>query len=175
MLRDAVCLCKAFFGVVTGGDAGEGLDLCGTFEYAVCAGNSCGGGTISDATFTHDKSTDGFAIDTVGVYNHVYTIAVVRIQRYTKLRMDRTTSRTRGWAAVTLATRTPIRHSRICTMASGGRARGAAFTVDMDVTVDTVYRLQMLFQEKGCQRGWDITVEGTVIAENISPLRDPGR
>ena len=47
---------------------------------------------------------------------------------------------------------------------------GAAFTVDMDVTVDTVYRLQMIFQEKGWQRGWDITVEGTVIAENISPF-----
>ena len=52
-------------GTFTGGDVGEGLDLDGTFLYAIDAGwdgtVDAGGGTIRDATFT-DNSTPGSVV-----------------------------------------------------------------------------------------------------------------
>jgi hypothetical protein len=137
---------NAFFGIVTGGDDGEGLDMCGTFTYAVCIGlGVCGGQTVRDASFTNDDSTDGFAI----VATYLLTT----------------------WGAASTFGDTDD-DAALIELHAGIRwsGKGETFTVDMDVVPDTPYRLQMLFQEKCCQRGWDVEVEGILIAENISPV-----
>ena len=39
----------------------------------------------------------------------------------------------------------------------------------MEVEAGKSYRVQLLFQEKGWQRGFDVLAEGILIAENVAP------
>jgi hypothetical protein len=105
----------------------------------------CGGQTVRDATFTNDDSTDGF---TIVATNLLTTWG------------DASTFGDTDDDKALIELHAGIRWS----------SKGEVFTVDMDVVPDTPYRLQMLFQEKCCQRGWDVRVEDILIAENISPV-----
>ena len=42
------------------------------------------------------------------------------------------------------------------------------------LTVGETYAVQMMFAEKCCDRGFDVSVEGTVVAEDFSPRQVHG-
>eukprot|EP01052_Picozoa_sp_SAG31_P039257 SAG31_NODE_5407_length_2552_cov_2.547493_1_plen_453_part_01 len=116
------------------------LDLTGTFLYAVNVG---GGATTQGAvSFTSDTDTDGV---TVTAQNHIPS-----------------------WGG-----RNNFgSDDGLEDVLQSIRWSGYPNSVTMELTgltVGTEYKLQMLFTEKCCTRGWDVLVDDEVIFENFSP------
>ena len=133
-------------GAFTGADIGEGLDLNttdgGDFLFAV----NIGGGEVQvgEVTFTADTDTPGLTWEAV---NHI---------------PDWESINEFGNAADDVAL-AEVMHSIRWTPAPGSVKVSLA-----DVTPGVLHRLQLLFAEKCCQRGWDITVDGELVADEFS-------
>jgi hypothetical protein len=131
-------------GTFTGGDAGEGLDFDGNFEYAVnVRGN--GGGTIGDANFTNDSASGV----TVTAANEILTWGAPK--NY-------------GVSANDNALEYIMQSIRWSYSGTD------VLTVALDnLIIGNNYSLQLLFAESCCTRGFDIFAENLMIVDDFSP------
>ena len=130
-------------GTFTGGDAGEGLDFDGNFEYAVnVRGN--GGGTIGDANFTNDSAS--------GV-----TVTAAR--------------QILSWHGANYGNTANDNALEYVMQSIRWSPRGTdVLTVALDnLTIGNNYSLQLLFAESCCTRGFDIFAENLMIVDDFSP------
>ena len=130
----------ASVGTFTGGDVGEGLDTQGAFIYALDFGGP-GGVDANDANFTSD--------------------AVAGVTFSTEFQIP-------DWHTANYGT-TPADEALEAVMRS---IRWSSFptpvTLDLDVVPGQEYKLQLMFAETCCDRGFDISIEGTQEVNNIN-------
>lgn len=132
----------------TGGDAGEGLDLDGSFLYAFSIlPNTSATGKVRDAVFTSEN------VPGVTVRNATAQIAAWYRPEFGDTENDNNLERIVG----------NIRHS-------GG---GANITL-ANLVSGRKYKLQLMFGEQCCARGMDIFVDGKLIADEFAPFEIMG-
>ncbi len=138
-------------GIYTGGDPNEGLDLQGTFAYAVNFGSSSGG-QVGDANFTGES-------DLAGTTTTVVPGATITAQ-----------NKIGNWISPTFGnTANDLRLSGV-TRSIRWSSNPAKPTVDLTVVSGTRYKLQLLFVENpGNKRGFNVVVNGQVVAPNFIP------
>lgn len=135
-------------GGFTGGDAGEGLDLDGTFLYAFSVlTNTPATGKVRDAVFTSEN------VPGVTIRNATSQIAAWYRPDFGETENDNALERIVG----------NIRHG-------GG---GANITLT-NLVAGRNYKLQLLFGEQCCSRGMDIYVDGKLIADEFAPFEYMG-
>ncbi len=146
---DAFNLQEAQISSFTGSDPGEGLDLQGDFLYAVNARGPAVG-MIGDADFTTDSVAG------------VTTTAEHEALTWVNPNFDDGDGGTRAGAEGALETvLSSIRWS--------SNPEDVVFDVSMDIETGATYKLQLLFAEGCCNRGFDVSVDGTLIADDFSP------
>jgi len=138
-------LISTLVGSFTGGDPGEGLDLSGTFLYAVNVGtNGAPAGPVGDATFTDDLQPG------------ILVTAVNEAAAWNAAQYGDTANDDNLEHVITSMRWTP-----------------APQTVNVDLeglTVGRAYKLQILFAEGCCaNRAFDIEVEGVLRADEFNP------
>lgn len=145
-------------GTFSGGDSGEGLDLEGKFLYAVNVGGP-GGFSIGNAIFTADTATPGL---TLRAENHIPNWgAAPNFGATANDNNLETVMHSIRWVATTL----------------GGQ--GDLLSLDLEGLVPGLpHRLQLLFDERGSARGFDVTINGILVADDFNPgllagLNDP--
>jgi len=139
----AASLPASTVGVFTGGDAGEGLDLDGTFLYAFNFGSPGAIGKARDADFVADSA--------VGI---TY-VAPNQIP---------------SWSPPTYGDST--NDDVLEGVMTSIRWNGAPGTVQVNLDgleVGQQYKLQLLFNETGPARGFDVVLEGGVILNDLIP------
>lgn len=127
-------------GVFTGGDPGEGLDLEGDFAYAVNVGGPetpVGDLVFSDGTIAGAGTVPGVTITAN------QEIANWHGAEYGDSDLDN------GIEEVMRS----IRHS--------------GTNVDLEVEPNAMYKLQLMFAESCCDRGFDILVDDTLLVDNF--------
>jgi hypothetical protein len=133
----------AMVGFFTGGDAGEGLDLTGTFPYAFNVGTpGSAPGPVQEVNFTEDSA----AGITVTATNEIP-----------------------NWNAPAYGD--TANDDNLEFILQSIRYSGAPNTVNVDLaglTVGKAYKLQLLFAEQGPGRGFDIEVEGILRVDEFS-------
>lgn len=134
---------RAIVAAFSGGDAGEGLDLDGTFLYAFSVGTENPAGQVRDASFT------GQTVDGVTILQ-----APSPIETY----FNATFGDTPNDDVLELAVAS-IRHG-------GGGAR----IILSNLVAGSEYKLQLLFGESGSARGMDVFVDGKLIADEFAPF-----
>ncbi len=132
-------------GTFTGGDPGEGLDLTGTFAYAINVGGP-GGGVAGTATFT-DGSNEGGTPDASINPLPSNQIATWHAPEYGDSANDQSIEQ----VMQSIRWNTP-----------------PGLTVDLDVIAGQPYKLQLLFAENCCDRGFDISVDGELVVDNFN-------
>lgn len=139
-------------GQFTGGDIGEGLDLDGTFLYAVNFGEPGHAPLpIGDATFTPHDGTPGL---TFTAPNQIVP---------------------GGWADVEFgATTNDNNLERVMESIRWTGGPGPATFNLSGLTVGERYKLELLFVENSGNRGFDIDIEGEMILENFFPVNVQG-
>lgn len=137
----------------TGGDAGEGLDLDGTFVYAINVGPPDAVGQIRDANFTEDTAA-GVAISGGNIAG--------------------------GWHSnVNLGdTQNDMTLAQLLTSIRWSNA-GDPVTPTLrlsfaNLEAGAAYKMQLLFAEEGWPRGFDITVDGRFILDDFAPFHYQG-
>ena len=138
------------FGHFTGAEPGEGLDLSGSFEYAVNIGGLVAT-QVNDATFTTDRRTPGFSIRAP---QHDEDSA-------SNLFFENASAADTALAGVMHGIR--LSHTP------------ETLVVTLDVQpAGQKYKLQLLFCEDGVERGFDVMVDGRVILREFSPQKEIG-
>ncbi len=127
---------------VTGGDPGEGLDLSGSFLYAVNVGPTAATGRAGDAFFTND-TTQG-----------VVVTASQSLANYTSVELGSSTADN-----VLEDVYRSIRWNP---------APGPLTVALSGVVPGRRYKLQLLFADAGADRVFDVSVEGKVVADDFS-------
>jgi hypothetical protein len=136
---------KGRIGTFSGADPGEGLDLEGEFPYALDVGGF-GDVTVGDATFTDASaggSTPGANVEAVNEILDWHPAG-----EYGDTENDD--------------------NLEIVMESIRWSPYPEPVTVDLDVEPGTPYRLQLLFAESCCDRGYDIVVEGELVVDNIN-------
>jgi len=131
-------------GTFTGGDAGEGLDLDGNFVYAVNVRGPAAG-AVRDATFTDDSAPGVTIAAGAELLNWItpnYGITTNDDNLETVLQSIRNAGANPGTVTIDLA----------------------------NLEIGKPYKLQLLFAEGCCNRGFDVLVEGGLVADEFSPL-----
>jgi hypothetical protein len=137
---------KGAIGQYTGGDPGEGLDLEGNFAYAINVGGP--GATVGGVVFT-DGTEAGMA------------------------------GGSSAGAAITDANEIPDWHTAAYgdSAADDGLEQVArsirwntppGLAIDLEVTPGQEYKVQMIFAETCCDRGFDIRVEDELLVDNFN-------
>ncbi|HTG45103.1 MAG TPA: binary toxin-like calcium binding domain-containing protein, partial [Verrucomicrobiae bacterium] len=135
-------------GLFTGADPGEGLDFTGDIRYAIDTGPLGGNlGQIGDANFT-DESAEG--------------VTLVSGQK------------AGGWNADIFYGDSPgdALLGEFMSSISWSDAAAAVSTVQLTLTnleVGAAYKLQLLFAEQQWPRGFDVSVDGVLVANDFSP------
>jgi hypothetical protein len=134
-------------GTFTGGDAGEGLDMSGNFAYAINVGGP-GGAVVGDATFT-----DGTIAGMEGGASPGASITVANEVLAWHLPDYGDSPADDGLETVLQSIRwnTP-----------------PGVDIDLEVTPGQAYKLQLLFAENCCDRGFDITLDGELMVDNFN-------
>lgn len=135
-------------GAFTGGDVGEGLDLQGTFLYAVNMGGPAVG-PVQDASFTSSESggTPGLTFTAPNIIPN--------------------------WHAPNYGN--TANDNNLETVLQSIRYNGGTTSVDLTgLTVGNIYKLQLLYAESCCMRGFDVSVEGTMVAPAFAPFTTQG-
>lgn len=135
----SVPVVEALVTTFTGGDAGEGIDFDGDFAYAINMRGD-GGFSIRDAAFT-DDSVAGFNWD------QVHEIIAWHAPEYGDSPNDNnleTVMQSIRWTDGTV------------NMSLGGLEPGE------------FYKLQLLFAESCCNRGWDIRLQGALVLDDFN-------
>ncbi|MBM3832671.1 MAG: hypothetical protein FJ403_05245 [Verrucomicrobia bacterium] len=144
---------KTVASVFTGPGAGQGLDFAGTFPYAISFGNEQPGGQIGNALFTSD-SVDGFTVLASQVANN--------------------------WNQGVNYGSTPEQEVLSSVMGSiRWSDAGNATTADVTATfsklqVGAAYKLQLLFGERLWARGFNVTINGKLVARDFAPFQWQG-
>jgi hypothetical protein len=144
---------KTTANVFTGPDPGQGLDFQGTFPYALSFGNERVGGQIHDALFTAD-SVEGVLVEASQVAD--------------------------GWNIGVNYGDTPEQMVLSSVMESirwsdAGNATIPSVTVTLsNLKVGDSYKLQMLFAERLWARGFNISVNGQLVAREFAPFQWQG-
>ena len=134
--------------VITGADAGEGLDLSGTFLYAFNVGTNGAPGMIRGVDFT-DETNNGATGITISPSQEIAAWGAAP---------DFGTTADDDALAFLLSS---IRH---------GGANGAKITVTLTgLTAGRAYKLQLMFLERCCNRGMDIRVDGVLKLDEFAP------
>lgn len=139
-----MALGQTTIGDFTGGDEGEGLDLDGWFAYAVAFGGPAAG-PVQDANFT-DDSAPGVSVS-----------AEFSITDWTSPNFGSTTN-----------------DDNLETAVRSIRWSSAPETVDISLAnldPGRNYKLQLLFTEGCCERGFDVFVEGNLVADDFGPFQ----
>lgn len=139
----AASIPAATVGVFTGGDAGEGLDLDGTFRYAFNFGSPGAAGKARDAEFTADSAAG------------ISYVAPNQIP---------------NWSPPTYGD--TANDDVMEFVMRSIRWNGAPGTVQVNLAnlePGRRYKLQLLFNETGPARGYDVMVEGGVIVNDLIP------
>jgi hypothetical protein len=138
---------KGSLGTFSGGDPGEGLDLQGSFAHAINVGGP-GDVTVADVVFS-DGSEEGMA----GGSSHGATITDANeIAEWNEPEY--------GDSANDDALETVIRSIRW--------SEPPGVEVDLQVSAGQPYKLQLLFAEQCCDRGFDIYVEDEMSVDNFN-------
>lgn len=130
-------------GIFTGGDAGEGLDLDGTFIYAFSVGTQNPAGQVRDAVFT------GETVDGVTIAQATLTID--------------------PWFTADFGT-TPNDDALELAMASIRHGGGGARITLSNLVAGAAYKLQLLFGEQDGTRGFDVQFDGRRIVDEFAPF-----
>lgn len=133
-------------GTFTGSAADQGLDLEGDFAYALTVNPFAHGIRVGDLRFTHAAATAGVALEhqnmNPGWYNATYT-----------------------GSAADLALG-QVMNSVVWSYANGG----ASVVLRMNgLSVGNDYKVQLLFGESCCSRGFDIWQDGQELVSDFSP------
>ena len=140
-----------FFGSIgafTGGDPGEGLDFEGTFPYAVDVGG-IGGQVVGDAEFTDGSE---FGIDD-GESEGVFITDANEILEWHPGADYGESDNDFELAEVMRSIRWNV---------------PPGLEIDVDVVEGEQYKLQLLFAENCCDRGFDIEIEDEVAVDNFN-------
>jgi hypothetical protein len=129
-------------GTYSGGDIGEGLDLEGAFAYAINVGGTSVG-AIRAANFTADTATPGATVTAV---NQITNFGNANFGSSADDDALELVSSSIRW-----------------TPSPGNVA------ADLNITPGMRYKLQLLFQDTGAGRGFDVRVENNIIADNFVP------
>lgn len=138
------------FGTFSGPAPGQGLDLSGTFPYAIDIGGPATPGTLQGVTFTDDDATPGA---TVSSSHNDFTYQ----------------SPTYNGGASAEDTTLAAITSTIEWSQPGDNPNGAYVTLT-NLVPNTPYKLQLLFQDDNrgtSARVFDVTVNGATIAHNF--------
>ena len=138
---------RAIVGAFTGGDAGEGLDLTGTFLYAFSVGTENPAGQVMDVSFT------GQTVEGVTIMGAPNVIENYHTATYGDTPND---------DALEFAIQS-IRHG-------GGGAR----IIMSNLVVGSEYKLQLLFAENGSPRAMDVFVNSKLIVDEFAPFMAMG-
>ncbi len=128
-------------GTFSGGDEGEGLDLAGDFAYALNIGGF--EAAVGDAEFT-EATLDG-----AGTPGALVTNAPNELPSWFQANFGESEN---DFELATVA---------------GSIRFGGDLTVDFDVETGQSYKLQLLFTEACCDRGFDVTVEDELVVDNL--------
>ena len=133
----------------TGADPGEGLDFSGDIVYAVDI-RGPGGVTIGDAHFTDDSTTVGVTVtaeDEILAWGDAIEF---------------------GDSGADDALESLMHSIRFSSQPN-------PITVTLaNLEAGTEYRLQLLFHEQCCERGFDVFIGGQLVVDEYSPQRDQG-
>lgn len=130
-------------GAFTGADPGEGLDLQGKFIYAFSVGTENAAGQIGDANFT------GETVDGVTIEQATAMIETFYVANFGDGAND--TALARAVAS--------IRHG------------GGGIKIRLDnLVVGASYKLQLLFGEGCCARGFDVWIDGHQKVDEFAPF-----
>lgn len=140
--------------IFTGPDEGQGLDLTGTFLYALAFGNARPGGQIHDALFTADDAADGFKIESSQVAN------------------DWNKDVNFGDSPEQQVLSSILGSIRWSNSDNANRA-DVILTFD-NLEVGASYKLQLLFGEYLWARGFDISIDGRPVAKAFAPFQWQG-
>lgn len=138
-------------GVVTGGDPGEGLDLDGNFPYALSfGGNDAANVKIRDAQFQPliDAEVPGAEILAGNTIANWYVVKYGDSDNDTSLAAATGSIR---WSAAASPTQPDV----VLTLS--------------DLEVGAQYKLQMIFGEQCCNRGFDVFLDGNLIVKDFNP------
>ena len=139
-------------GLFTGGDPGEGLDMEGNFAYAINVGGAPGR-VVGDAQFTDGSE--------VGMRNGTSPGATITDDNEIPVWGDRSSLAEYG--------DTPNDNNLEFLMRSIRWSDApTSMDVNLQVQAGTPYRLQLLFDEQCCDRGFDIRVEGQLLVDNFN-------
>lgn len=145
-LAASVSSAAPIVGTFTGSAAGQGLDLQGNFVYALTMNRFAHGTVVGDATFTDGFTNAGVTLNHGAMnqswYNATYT-----------------------GSAADLALG-QVMNTVIWSYANGGVSMG--MTLD-GLTIGNSYKVQLLFGEACCSRGFDIYQDGVSLVEDFSP------
>ena len=138
-------------GIYTGGDVNEGLDLQGSFAYALNFGGTASG-MVGDANFVGESPWAG---QTATLTNGAVLTAQNKIDPWITPNFGNTANDQR-LSEITRSIRWSSNPSKP--------------TVDLAVTSGTRYKLQLLFVEvPGNKRGFNVLVGGQTVAANFIP------
>ena len=146
-------------GAFTGGDAGEGLDLDGTFLYAIHLGTDFDAGQIRDAYFTPDMDFSQTPPAPL-----VPGVNVVAQNRSVNWNADPAFGDSPNDAVLNLFMNT-IRWSD-----AANSAQPNVVVEFSNLQAGGAYKLQLLFAEACCSRAFDLAIDGHSVVDDFSPL-----
>lgn len=138
-------------GVITGGDAGEGLDLEGNFPYALAVGGSDAANVkVRDANFQYllDADVAGATLVAGNTAGNWYPVAYGETEN--DVALAAATSNIR-WSDANNATTPEV----ILTLEN--------------LEIGAEYKAQLIFGEDCCNRGFDVFLDGTLIVKDFNP------
>ena len=139
-------------GIITGGDAGEGLDLDGNFVYALSLGaDPTFSVKVCDANFPglYDVDVPGATLVAQNVILNWYAVNYGDTENDQNLAQATSSIR---WSAA---------------------PNGVMLTLDK-LSVGAQYKLQLMFGEQCCNRGFDVFVNDKLIVKDFNPGNQQG-
>lgn len=138
-------------GTFTGADAGEGLDLSGTFTHALTMYSPANNTKLGDATFQYYTSAAGVTT-TAGNLNVNWYAA------------DYGSSNADNGLEL-------VMHSLIWSNAAGADNKQVLTLTMNDLVVGQTYKFQLMFAEAGFNRGFDVFQDNVKIIDDFSPWK----
>ena len=139
-----MALAAPVVGTFTGSASGQGLDLQGNFNYALTVNAAAAGLQVGDATFTDAASTAGALV------THQMTTTIA-LPTYSGSAEDLNLGQ--------------VMQNLVWSYA--GQQPGVSLTLD-NLTIGQNYKIQLLFGESCCARGFDVFQDGALLVDDFS-------
>lgn len=143
-LAASVSSAAPIVGTFTGSAAGQGLDLQGNFSYALTVNAAAAGLQVGNATFTNAASTAGATLTSDQT-------AAIALPTYSGSAEDLKLGQ--------------VMQNLVWSYA--GQQPGVSLTLG-NLTVGQNYKIQLLFGESCCARGFDVFQDGALLVDNFS-------